>query len=120
MLQEAPDDALDANVIGKPWNFRPQTAYAAHNQVDRHTGLACLIKRGDDLAVHKRVHLHPDSGGTAGLSMLNLLTDMSDYSIADAMWARRHQLQFGRLSVSGNEIHDTRDVTGDNRIGGEQ
>ena len=42
VLEKAADDALDADVFGKPGNARPQTADAAHDEIDAHPGLRGL------------------------------------------------------------------------------
>src|SRR5271166_5978805 len=39
MLKKPPDDAFDADVLGKARNARPQTADAAHHQIDAHPRL---------------------------------------------------------------------------------
>src|SRR5580704_6222513 len=36
VLEKPPDDAFDADIFGKPWDARPQTADAAHHQLDAH------------------------------------------------------------------------------------
>src|SRR5262245_14592392 len=51
VLKNAANDALDANVLGKAGDARPQAADSAHDEVDLDTGLARLIERIDDLAV---------------------------------------------------------------------
>ena len=44
VLQEAIDDAADADVLGDARQARPQAADAAHDQVDRHAGLAGAVQ----------------------------------------------------------------------------
>src|ERR1041385_9110194 len=44
VFQEASDDALHPNVFGQAWNAWAQTAYAAHDEIDAHTGLARLVE----------------------------------------------------------------------------
>src|SRR5262245_23304885 len=89
VLEEAADDALDANIIGKARNFRLEAAHTPHHEVDADPGLACLVKGVDDLRVDERVHLHPDGGRAPGLGVLDLLADVRDDSPADAVRARR-------------------------------
>ena len=40
VLEEAADDALDADVLGQAGHAGPQAADAAHDEIDRHAGLA--------------------------------------------------------------------------------
>src|SRR5262249_45361230 len=44
MLEEAADDALDADVVGKPGYARPQAADAAHDEIDLDTGLRGAVE----------------------------------------------------------------------------
>ena len=120
VLQEAADDALDADVLGQAGDARPQAADAAHDEVDLHAGLARLVERIDDLRVDERVHLHPDGGLAAGLGVADLVADVGEDARADAVRARRHHLDLGRLGIAGDEVEDARDVAADHGIGGEE
>ena len=61
VLEEAADDRLDPDVLGKPRNARPQAADAADHQIDLHAGDAGVVERVDDGRIDQRVHLHPDA-----------------------------------------------------------
>ena len=60
---------------GKPG---PQAADAAHDQVDRHAGLAGPIQRFDHAMVHQRVDLGEDSRLPPVACSLGLLVDQLD------------------------------------------
>ena len=48
VLEEAPDDALDPDVLRQARHPGPQAADAAHDEVDLHAGLARRVERVDD------------------------------------------------------------------------
>ncbi len=76
MLEKAPDNALDADIFGKPWNTRPQAADAAHHKINLHTRLARPIERIDNAGIHQRIELGPDLRRAARLGMVNLFLDV--------------------------------------------
>ena len=60
VLEEAPDDRDDADVLADALDARPQAADAADVEVDRHAGLRRAVQRADAAPVDERVHLHRD------------------------------------------------------------
>ena len=65
MLEEAADDADDADALADARKPGPQTADAAHDQIDLDARLRRAIQRVDDLGVDERVHLADDARRTA-------------------------------------------------------
>ena len=60
VLQEPPDDRLDADILRQPGHARPQAADAADHRHDLHAGAGRLIQRVDQFHVGQAVHLQPD------------------------------------------------------------
>ena len=60
MLQEAPDDADDLNIVADARNIRAQAADAADDQRNLHAGLTCCIERLNDGAVNELIALKDD------------------------------------------------------------
>src|SRR6185312_17541242 len=75
VLEEAPNDALDANVLGEPRDAGPEAADAADDQLDRHASATGAVEAVDDLRIDQRVQLGPDAGRPAGLGTLGLHRD---------------------------------------------
>ena len=88
VLEEAPDDRLDADVLRQARNARPQAADAAHDEIDLDAGLARVIERIDDLGIDQRVALAPDRALAAGLHMRDLLGDVGRAGAASGRPAR--------------------------------
>src|SRR6185312_9452238 len=76
VLEEAPDDRDDADVLGYARDARPQAADAADVEVDRHAGLRGGVQRADAAAVDQRVHLQGDAGVLALLLGLDRALDL--------------------------------------------
>src|SRR5262249_20473168 len=60
VLQKAPHDTADPNVIADPAYAGPQGANTAHNQVDLYTRLGRTVERHNDVLVEQRIHLGYD------------------------------------------------------------
>ena len=78
VLQEAVDDAADADVFRDARQPRPQAADAADQQVDRHAGLAGAVEGLDRAAVDERVELGENPRLLALPGPLGLLVDQLD------------------------------------------
>src|SRR5262249_12034834 len=101
VLQETADEALGADAVGEARNSRPEAAHPAHHEVDLDARLARLVERVDDLLVDERVHLHPDGAAAAlPFGMPDLVADVGEDARADAVRARRHLLDVGRLGIA--------------------
>src|SRR5689334_15978393 len=70
VLEEAADDALDADILGETRNAGPQAADAAHHEIDLDASLARRIERIDDARIDERIELGPDLAGPAFLDVL--------------------------------------------------
>src|SRR5438874_6317746 len=75
VLQEAPEDAADPDVLAQAGDPRAQRADAADPDVDRHTRLGGAVEGVDDGLVHHGVDLDTDIGRAAGLLVGDLLGD---------------------------------------------
>src|SRR5215213_8133049 len=79
VLEEAPDDRDDADVLAYAGHPCPQAADAADVQVDPDAGLRGLVERADALAVDQRVHLHHDPRLLAGAVRVHRALDLAEY-----------------------------------------
>ncbi len=80
MLEEAADDALDADVVGEAGNTGPQTTDAAHHHVDLNAGLARAVERIDDAVIDDRIELRPYMARPPRLDMGDFGLDVLDSS----------------------------------------
>ena len=78
MFEEAPDNALDPDVLREAGHAGPQAAYAAHDEVDFDAGGRCPVERVHDLRIDERVHLAPDLRRAAGFGVGDFLFDEFD------------------------------------------
>ena len=120
VLEEAPDDRLHADALGQAGNAGPETADAAHDEVDLDAGLAGVVERVDDLRIDQRVHLHPDLRRAAGLGVGHFRRDETEDGPPQHMRRDRQALQRLRLRIAGDVVEDARDIAGDCRIGREE
>src|SRR5829696_6859562 len=119
MLQEAPNDRLDADGLRQAGDAGPQAADAPHYEVDLNAGGARAVEGVDDGRVDERVALAPDCRRPAGLGVGRLLRDVLQEALSKGHGRDRHALQLGRLSVAGDEVEYARHVPGDRPVGGE-
>src|SRR6516225_474490 len=61
VLQEAPDDALDHDVLRKARDTRTQAAHASDDQRDRYAGLRGTIQSFDNAGIDQRIKPGPDA-----------------------------------------------------------
>src|SRR5207302_1941046 len=104
MLEKPPDDALDADVFGKPGNAWPQTANAAHHQVDAHPCLRGLVKKVDYGRVDERVHFGPNLCRLALPCVLDLGFDQLAEPGPEPEGCDRHLLETCRARIARHEI----------------
>src|SRR5204863_4171503 len=100
VLEKAPNDALDPDVIRKTRNTRTQAADAANHQVDPHPGLARLVKAVDEMRIDERIQLGPDRRGTAGERVADLFLDGIDQPPAQVDGRDRDLLKACRLGIA--------------------
>src|SRR5215472_2770606 len=104
VLEEPPDDALDANVFGKAGDPRPQTADPSYHQIDAHTRLRSLIEEVDDGRIHKRVHFCPDLRRFPTLCIFNLSFDQFPQARPEGQRCDRDLFEAGGAGITGHEI----------------
>src|SRR3954468_9087405 len=78
MLEEAADDADDANAVAHVLNPWAQAANTANDQVDLHPRLGRAIQRVDNLSVDERVHLADDARRSALAGVIRFSLDQLD------------------------------------------
>ena len=115
VLQEPADDGSNANRLAEPGDARPQTAEAAHDQIDGHPGARCLAERHDDLRILELVHLGDNARGPAGPLMLDLLRDETQKPLSHGRRRDQQLRDQRRLGPSGQMVEELNDVR---RIGG--
>ena len=104
VLQKAPDDRDDADVLrdaGDPW---AQAADAAHVQVHAHAGARGAIERTDAVAVDERVHLHRDPPGRGGRVGGDRRVDLGDQPLAQMCWGNQNLAIAQRAPVAGEVV----------------
>src|ERR1041384_7207499 len=82
VLEEAPDDRDDADVLAQPLDPGLERADAAHVELDRHARLRSLVERADALLVDERVHLHADARVLAALVRADRALDLVEDPLA--------------------------------------
>src|SRR5215470_2056276 len=120
VLEEAADDALDADGFRQARNPRPQAADTAHDQVDADSGLGGAVERVDQLRIDEGVELHPDLPGPPRLHVGDLLLDQAQQRLPQAERRDRDLLHPVRLGVAGHEVEQPRGVVAEAGIAGEE
>ncbi len=110
MLEKASDDALHADIVGEARNARPQTADAAHDQIDAHPYLRGLIEKIDDRRVDERVQLRPYLRRLALFRVFDLGLDELDQPRSEREWRHSDLLEAGRAGIACHEIEQPRGV----------
>ena len=99
----------------------PQAADAAHDQVDRHAGLAREVELLDQRPVHQAVHLGDDARGPARAGVLGLAPDARRGSPsrrpvgATSRWRKP-----ARARVAGQQVEELGDVLAEGLPAGEE
>src|SRR5262245_5421976 len=120
MLEEATDDALDADIVGEARDAGPQAAYAADDEIDLDAGIARDIEGIDQPGIDQRVELGPDLGRAPRLGMGDLLLDMVEQPLLERQGRDRDPLELLRLGVAGDEVEEPCRIAAQRRIGGEE
>ena len=111
VLEKAPDDRLDADVLGEAGHARPQAANAAHDQIDFDAGAARRVERVDDFRNRPARCTCPRSPPACRFRRTR---SPRRCAAADVFFKRerrdRHQLEPVGLGVAGDEVEDPRDV----------
>src|SRR5829696_3856203 len=58
VFQETAHNTFHSDSLRETGNTRPQTAHAAHDQLDMHAGKPRFVKRVDNAGIDQRVHFH--------------------------------------------------------------
>src|SRR6266566_1075244 len=104
MLEKAPDDAFDADIVGEAWNPWTQAADAAHDEIDAHPRLRGPIEKINGRRVDESVHLRPDLGRLPLFRISDLGLDQLDEPRPERKWRDRDLLETGRAGIAGHEI----------------
>src|SRR3984893_2007557 len=110
MLEKAPDDALDPDIVGEARDARPQTADAAHDKINAHPRLRSLIEKIDDRRVDEGIHLCPYLGRLALFRVVELGFDELDQPRSQRERRHRDLLQAGRAGIACHEVEQPRGV----------
>ena len=113
MLEEAVHHAHHADVLRNARNAGPQTADAAHEQIDLHSGRARGIEAADHGGIDQRIHLGDDARGLARAGTLRLALDEGQDPLLKAEGRHREPLPLRRLGVTRQEIEERRGVIGE-------
>src|SRR5205085_8006063 len=120
VFEEAADDRLHPDALGKTRHTRAQAANTANDEINLHARTRRVIERVDDAWVDQRVYFHPDRGRPAGFGVRGLVSDVIEDALLQIDRRDREPFQLGRLGITGDEIEDPRDVARDYRIGREE
>ena len=120
MLEETADNAEDADVFAQARDFRPQTADAAHDQVDRDLRARSFVKFLDDLLIDQRVQFRDDAGRFSGERVIALALDQTDQARLHVE-RRDHQFfQPGITGQAGQRVENAGHFVGQLRLGREK
>src|SRR5690606_26729816 len=96
VLQVAPDDRADGDVVRQAGDTGADAGDPPHDQLDPHAVLGRRVQLVDQVRVDQAVHLHDDVAGAGRRGPL--VADEADQPVAQGV--RRHQ-QLGVVDVSG-------------------
>src|SRR6202021_3359314 len=119
MLQESADERLDANIVGKSWNARPQATNSTYHDVDLHAFPTGRIESIDDLRIDERVALDPDLRRPARSPIVDFISDTAQKCLLECDRRNRHLLKSVRLGVARDEIKYARDISPNRHTRGE-
>ena len=110
VLEERPHDRADPDRLGQTRNARPQTAHAAHDQVDLDALSRCLVERVDQLAVGEAVDLDRDPPDPRELP---LALDLLEQPAAQRARCDQQLAVGGLLAAAGEIVEQLRGVGGE-------
>src|SRR6516164_27798 len=119
VLQEAPDDALDHDVLRKARDTRTQAAHASDDQRDRYAGLRGTIQSFDNAGIDQRIELGPNGRRAAGFRVADLGLDQLDKPGPDAVRRNRQFFEMSRPRIPCDEIEQPCRVVAQRRVTGE-
>ena len=115
MLEVAADDAAHMDVVGHTGHPGPQTADAAHHEVDFDAGLRRLQQDLDELRVDQAVHLHHDAA-----AVRNLVLHALEQCFSKRVGRDEQPPVADRAAVAGERVEQVGAVLADLGICGEQ
>ena len=111
MLQEAPDDGTNTNVVCQPRQLRWQHAGTAHQQVNLDAHLSGPDQGVDDLLVGQGVHLRDNSCLASARCQLRQIVDFLDQFGVQVKRCQQHPVQLGQAAVTGQVDKDVFDIS---------
>src|SRR5215472_7522443 len=120
MFEKAADDALDADVLGKPRHARPQAANTAHHQIDAHPFQRGAIEEIDDCRVDERIHLRPNLRRLVRSCIFDLGLDQLDEPRSERQRRDRNLLEARRARIAGHEVEQAGSIAAQRRVAGEE
>ena len=120
VLEKASDNAAYLDVVADAAHARPQSANAAHHQVNLHSRLRGAIELAHDVAVQQRIHLDDDSRRTSMPRMIRFPGDQIDATLSQIDGRNQQRTIAGALGIGGEEVKYAVDGRGHFRIGGQQ
>src|SRR6516164_9259604 len=120
VLEEPADQRLDANIVGKAWDARPQTANSAYHDIDLDAFATGGVESVDDLRIDERIAFDPDLRRLAQSRVVDFIGDIAQQCFLERDRRNRHLLEAVRLGIAGDEIEDARNVPPDRRISSEK
>src|SRR5450432_2878298 len=78
VLEKTPNDTDHPDVFAQPLDFRAETANAADDEIDLHSGARSFVELFDDLVVDERVELGDDPPGLTRGGEVALALDQAD------------------------------------------
>src|SRR5579862_7648890 len=120
MLEEAADDALDANVFRQSRDARPETANSPDDQIDADAGLARAIESVDQCGIYQRVELQPDRGRPSCARVTNFFLDGIRKFPAQRERRNCNLLEMYRFCVPRHIVEKLPRIAPEGRIGGKQ
>ena len=120
VLEEAADDALDADVFRQPRNARAQAADAAHDQVDLHAGAGGLV----ELQIIRSSTIEFSLAQIWPLRPVRTWAISSsirpNQGLADTVRRQRQLLQTGGPGIAGHEVERLGGIAAERRVAGEE
>ena len=107
-------------MVAYPTHTGPESAHAAHNQVDLNPGLRGTIQGGDDVLIQQRVHLGNDVRRAPVAGVFRLAGDERKASLGEIQRRHHQGIVIGVLSVCGQKTKNIVNRGGDLRVGSEE
>ncbi len=120
VLEQAPDDRHDPDVLGDAGQAGAQAADAPHVELHLDARLRGGVQRADAAPVDERVHLHGDPRGMLGRVRGDRALDLLEQPLAQVLGGHQHLAVVQRAPVAGEVVEHVGHVRADLLVGGEQ